>query len=45
MIATDLGKNLIFARKYDEAIAQLKKTLELDPSFSMAHYYRMFALF
>jgi tetratricopeptide (TPR) repeat protein len=31
------GLSLLYARKYDEAIAQLKKTLELDASFAPAH--------
>ncbi|MCA1637584.1 MAG: protein kinase, partial [Acidobacteria bacterium] len=31
------GVALIYARKYDEAIAQLKKTLELDAGFAPAH--------
>ena len=26
-----------FARRYDEAIAQLRKTLEMDPDFYFAH--------
>ena len=31
------GLALLYARKYDEAIAQLKKTLELDAGFAPAH--------
>ena len=31
-------KNLYVARRYDEAIAQLRKTLEIDPTFYYAHY-------
>lgn len=31
------GISLLFARKYDESIAQLKKTLELDANFAVAH--------
>ena len=27
------------ARRYDEAIAQYRKTLELDPNFSTTHYF------
>jgi len=34
----EYGSNLFFARRYDEAIAQLKKTIELDASFPSAHY-------
>ena len=37
IIATDVGKLLMYARRYDEAEAQLKKALELDPEFSQAH--------
>ena len=29
IISTDIGKELIYARRYGEAIAQLKKTLEM----------------
>jgi tetratricopeptide (TPR) repeat protein len=31
-----LGQNLYFARRYGEAIAQLRKALEIDPTFSYA---------
>jgi tetratricopeptide (TPR) repeat protein len=30
---------LYFARDYDQAIEQSKKTLEMDPNFRPAHYY------
>jgi len=43
IIATDLGKGLILARRYDDAIAQLKKALELDSNFSLAHYWLFYA--
>ena len=33
----NLGLTLIFARRYDEAIAQLNRTLSLDPNFAYAH--------
>ena len=33
------GLILIFARKYDEAIAQLEKTLELDANDPVTHIY------
>src|SRR5215472_13212851 len=33
VINTDLGHTLINAHHYDEAIAQLRKTLEIDPAF------------
>jgi tetratricopeptide (TPR) repeat protein len=29
---------LYFARRYDQAIEQLRKTLELDPNFAVAHW-------
>src|SRR5205814_9720105 len=37
VINTDLGSNYCYARRYDEAIAQLRKTLEMDPGFYIAH--------
>ena len=43
IIATDLGKGLIFARRYDAAITQLKKTLELYPDSGIAHYWLYYA--
>jgi tetratricopeptide (TPR) repeat protein len=33
----------IFARRYDEAMAQLKKTLELDANFQTSHLFLSFA--
>ena len=38
VINTDQGGNYYFARRYDEAIAQLHKTLEMDPGFYIAHF-------
>lgn len=38
VINTDLGMTLAFARQFDRAVAQFKKTLELDPSFAYGHY-------
>jgi serine/threonine-protein kinase len=32
-----LGQTLSIARRYDEAIAQFHKTLEIDPTFWVAH--------
>ena len=43
IISTDIGKELIFARKYGEAITQLKKTLEMDSDFGLAHYWLWYA--
>src|SRR5207248_8702440 len=37
VINTDAGTNYYYARRYDEAIAQLHKTLEMDPGFYIAH--------
>jgi len=34
-----LGATFVFARKYDEAIAQLKRKLVLDPNSSLTHSY------
>jgi tetratricopeptide (TPR) repeat protein len=31
--------NLLYARNYDQAIAQLQRCLELDPDFPAAHQY------
>lgn len=38
IISADTAFNLIFARRYDEAIAQLQRTLALAPNFYYAHY-------
>src|SRR5439155_2003363 len=37
VINTDLGRNYCYARRYDEAIAQLRKTLAMDSGFYIAH--------
>jgi TolB-like protein/DNA-binding winged helix-turn-helix (wHTH) protein/Flp pilus assembly protein TadD len=37
VIATDLGKELYFVRRYDEALVELHRALELDPNFTSAH--------
>jgi TolB-like protein/tetratricopeptide (TPR) repeat protein len=37
VINTDVGSDYYYARRYDEAIAQLHKTLEMDPGFYIAH--------
>jgi TolB-like protein/class 3 adenylate cyclase len=39
IINTDLGTNYLYARRYDEAIAQLRKTLEMNPGFYYAYLY------
>ncbi len=40
----DLGLIYLYARRYDDAIAQLRKTIELDPHFYIALYYLGLAL-
>ncbi len=37
IIATELGKSLYYARRYDEAIEQYMKSLEIDQNFALAH--------
>jgi serine/threonine protein kinase/Tfp pilus assembly protein PilF len=37
IINTDLGRVLMWARQYDDAIEQLNHTLEINPDFSIAH--------
>src|SRR5260370_5301168 len=36
---TVLGEDLYYARRYDQAMDELRKTLDLDPSFAQAHLY------
>src|SRR5205823_1736514 len=37
IINTDVGEMLYYARRYDEALEQGRRTLELDPGFTLAH--------
>jgi tetratricopeptide (TPR) repeat protein len=37
IIGTSLGDTVVFARRYDEAIAQYKRTLVRNPNFAYAH--------
>src|SRR5207244_45466 len=37
IIGSNLGDTLVFARRYDEAIAQYKRTLVSNPNFASAH--------
>ena len=37
IIGTNLGDTLVYARRYDEAIAQYKRTLVGNPNFGYAH--------
>ncbi|HSS16416.1 MAG TPA: FlgO family outer membrane protein, partial [Candidatus Dormibacteraeota bacterium] len=39
IINSDVGKLLFFARLYDQAEAQLKETLRMDPAFMQAHVW------
>jgi TolB-like protein/DNA-binding winged helix-turn-helix (wHTH) protein/Flp pilus assembly protein TadD len=39
IINTDAGAVLFFARQYDRAIEQLRKTLEMDPNFVQARFW------
>ncbi len=38
IINRNLGQDLAFVRQYDAAIDQLRKTIEMDPSFVPAHW-------
>jgi TolB-like protein/DNA-binding winged helix-turn-helix (wHTH) protein/tetratricopeptide (TPR) repeat protein len=38
IISRDVGEMLLFAGREDEAIAQCRKTLEMDPNFGLAHW-------
>ena len=44
VINADLSIGYIYARRYDEAEAQARKTLEIDPGSFLAHYYLGMAL-
>ena len=35
----ELGMNFLYARNYDQAIAQFQRSLEMDPDFPAAHQY------
>lgn len=39
IINSSYGRAYYYARQYDRAIEQFRKTIELDPSFSRAHPY------
>jgi TolB-like protein/Tfp pilus assembly protein PilF len=41
IISAQVGWVLFYARHYDQAIAQQKKTLEMDPDFAYAHNWLM----
>lgn len=39
IINTDTGKILYYARRYDDAIKQLRETLRMDPDYGQAHIW------
>jgi tetratricopeptide (TPR) repeat protein len=39
IISSDLGLSLLCARRFDEAVAQFKATLTMDPFFYVARYH------
>ncbi len=39
IINTNVGQAYIYANRFDEAIAQLRKTVEMDESFYFAHWH------
>jgi TolB-like protein/Tfp pilus assembly protein PilF len=39
IISTVMGRALYFARHYDQAVEELRKTLDLDSSFVQAHFF------
>lgn len=43
IISANAGLYLYYARQYDRAVAQLRKTLELDKEFGVAHLYLGYA--
>jgi TolB-like protein/Tfp pilus assembly protein PilF len=38
VINADLGTTFYYARRYDDSVRQLRKTLEIDPTFFYAHF-------
>ena len=38
-INVHLGWHYLYAHQYDQAIEQFRKTLEMDPNYSLAHWY------
>jgi len=39
ILSASLGRSLYYARRYDQAMEELRKTLDMDPSFVEAHLY------
>lgn len=44
IINLHLGWHYLYTRDYDRALEQLAQTLELDPNYALAHWYRGLAL-
>ncbi len=44
-IGATVGRFLYYARQYDDAIAEYRKLIDLDPHYSVAHYYLGVAYF
>jgi DNA-binding winged helix-turn-helix (wHTH) protein len=44
-IGIDVGRMFYYSRKYPETIAEYRKVIELDPHYSVAHYYLGIAYF
>ena len=40
IITTDIGEVLYRARRYEEAMAQLQKSLDIDPNFRVAYFWQ-----
>jgi len=38
IINENLGEDYLYARQYDKAVEQLRKTVEMDPNFFLSHY-------
>ena len=43
ILNTDIGRDFMFLHQWDRAIAQLQKTLEMDPNFVVAHRWLVWA--
>ena len=38
-IGSDFGISLYYARRYDDAVAELRRVIQADPKFSRTHHY------
>ena len=38
IIGADVATLLVIARRYDDAVKQSRKTIEMDPNFAVAHF-------